>query len=262
MSGSSESSIGIHQDAIIHRYEKKIKKTHRVADKTEKKLKKQQTFLLHYKNLHAIKLQALSICNDPRSQKNFKYTQTKKNQLDRVISYFGVLITLNKKAEMKTIAVLEENCTVELQKLSQVKFIQQCKPIDETDSSKSNDFPDSTIPLPLSVLQVQPCEVPPLMTNPTVQNQSDESLMHDTVLTHENITANAANTSDLMTSPGDTEKVNLSSENILSPLDHEVLSHCPPVRVDSITPVQTYNYEQTSLDVPSTQASFPRNTQY
>lgn len=326
-------SLQSHQDATIRRYEKRIKKTHRVADQTEQKLKKQQTSLLHFKkelSRHVIKLQVLSNSGDPHAQKRLKNIRTKLTQLDKIVPYLGKYITVNRQAEMQTIAVLKESCTVDLQKLSQVKPIQKSKPIHETDSS---NFPDSTIPLPLpsSILpsldlncdenpyaslsevrpeasstgikfrsnyaeldfqkirssenvrppsvkysevqidalgigRVPPPVVPHLMTTQSVQDQSDESLVHDTTLTHENanllVTADVTGSSlasDLTTSQtyqGDGEEVNLSSGNILSPLDHEVSPPAPPLRIDCISPGAVLTiHEQTSLCIPSSSDS-------
>ena len=322
MNGSGESTpfkqgdtLQNYQDAIIRRYEKRIKKTHRVADQTEQKLKKQQNSLLHFKkelSRHVVKLQALSSSGDPHAQKRLKNIRTKLAQLDKIVPYLGKYITVNRQAEMQTIAVLKESCTVELQKLSQVKPIQKSKPIHETDSSKSSDFPDSTIPVPLppsvlpshelscdenpyaslSEVRQEPSStgikfhsnyaeldfqkircsenmrppsvkysevqidalgigrVPPPVVSPLTTTQSDESLIHDTTLTHENanllVTADVANTSDLTTS---------QSEN-LSPFDHEVSPPSPPLRVDSITPGALLpTHEQPSPEVPSSQTS-------
>jgi hypothetical protein len=111
-----------YQDLIIHRYEKRIRKTHRVANQTEQKLKKQQMSLLHFKkelSRHVVKLQELSSSGDPHAVKRLKSVHTKLLQLEKIVPYLGKYISVNRQAEMQTIAVLKESCTVELQKLSQ-----------------------------------------------------------------------------------------------------------------------------------------------
>lgn len=314
MSGSGEStsfklgeSLQSYQDAIIRRYEKRIKKTRRVADQTDQKLKKQQTSLLHFKkelSRHVVKLQVLSDSGDPHAQKRLKNIRTKLTQLDKIVPYLGKYITVNRQAEMQTIAVLKESCTVDLQKLS--KPIEKSKPIHERNSSKTSDFPDSTVPLPLLPSHDLSCDenpyaslsevrqeasstvikfrsnyaeldfekvrgsenvrppsvkysevqidalgigrVPPHHSQ-TVQDQSDESLIHDTTLTRENayllVTADVSNTSTSQTYQGDSEEV---QENILSPfMNDEVSPPAPPLRSDSISPGAVLPiHEQTS----------------
>lgn len=110
------------QEAIIHRYEKRIRKTRKVANQTEQKLKKQQSSLLHFKkelSRHVLKLQDLSSSGNPHAQKRLRNIRSKLVQLDKVVPYLGKYVNVNRQAEMQTIAILKESCTMELQKLSQ-----------------------------------------------------------------------------------------------------------------------------------------------
>lgn len=82
--------------------------------------------MLHFKkelSRHVVKLQELSNSGDPHAQKRLKNVRTKLAQLDKIVPYLGKYISVNRQAEMQTIAVLKESCTVELQKLSQGKTV-------------------------------------------------------------------------------------------------------------------------------------------
>lgn len=146
-SGSSKQSVQNYQDSSIRRYEKRIRKTHRVADQTELKLKKQQTSLLHFKkelSRHVVKLQELSSSGNPHAMKRLKNIRLKLAQLDKIVPYLGKYISVNRQAEMQTIAVLKESCAVELQKLSQ-----KSKPV-LTESKYPSDYSASPSPSMLS----------------------------------------------------------------------------------------------------------------
>lgn len=143
-------SLQSYQDATIRRYEKRIRKTNRVANQTEQKLKKQQTSLLHFKkelSRHVVKLQELSSSGDPHAHKRLRNVKMKLAQLDKIVPYLGKYISVNRQAEIQTIAVLKESCTVELQKLSQSKFGILSKSV--TDSVDSADLPDLDKPFGL-----------------------------------------------------------------------------------------------------------------
>lgn len=66
-----------------------------------------------------MKLQELSNSGDPHAQKRLKNVRTKLAQLDKIVPYLGKYISVNRQAELQTIAVLKESCTMELQKFSQ-----------------------------------------------------------------------------------------------------------------------------------------------
>lgn len=139
---SSTKQVDLFQDLIIRRYEKRIRKTHRVANQTEQKLKKQQTSLLHFKkelSRHVVKLQELSNSGDPHAMKRLKSIRSKLLQLDKIVPYLGKYISVNRQAEMQTIAVLKESCTVELQKLSQ--SMNRTMPVHESKGLLDCSFP-------------------------------------------------------------------------------------------------------------------------
>lgn len=149
---SSGSGLQSTQDAIIHRYEKRIRKTHKVANQTEQKLKKQQASLLHFKkelSRHVVRLQELSDSGNPHALKRLKNIRTKIVQIDKIVPYLGKYVLVNRKAEMQTVAVLKESCTMELQKFSQsspVKVVARKKPTSSTISLMNSDKVDGDIP--------------------------------------------------------------------------------------------------------------------
>ena len=109
----------LNQDGIIKRYEKRIRKTCKVANQTEERLKMQQTALLHFKielSRHVLKLQEMA--SDPEAQKRLKEIRHKLQQVDKIVPYLGKYIAVNRQAEMQTVAILKETCTMELQKMS------------------------------------------------------------------------------------------------------------------------------------------------
>ncbi len=149
-----------YQEATIRRYEKRIKKTQRVANQTEQKLKKQRSSLLHFKkelSRHVVTLQELSKSGDPHAQKRLKNVRMKLAQLDKIVPYLGKYISVNRQAEMQTIAVLKESCTMELQKLSQRSSASTTKPATVTGSfavvPETDDAPSSKSPLHSGDLQ-------------------------------------------------------------------------------------------------------------
>ena len=109
------------QDAIIKRYEKRIRKTRKVASQTDERLKQQQTALLHFKkelSRHIVKLVELANGGDPQATKRLKNIRVKLQQLDKIVPYLSKYITVNRQAEMQTVAVLKESCTMELRQLT------------------------------------------------------------------------------------------------------------------------------------------------
>lgn len=103
--------------------------------------------LLHFKkelSRHVVKLQELCISGDPHAMKRLKSIRTKLLQLDKIVPYLGKYISVNRQAEMQTIAVLKESCTVELQKLSQ--SMNRTMPVHVTESKCFLDGCDSALP--------------------------------------------------------------------------------------------------------------------
>ncbi len=109
------------QDAIIKRYEKSIRKTRKVANQTDDRLKQQQTALLHFKkelSRHVVKLIELANGGDSQATKRLKNIRVKLQQLDKIVPYLSKYINVNRQAEMQTVAVLKESCTMELRQLT------------------------------------------------------------------------------------------------------------------------------------------------
>ena len=109
------------QDSIIRRYEKRIRKTRKVANQTEERLKQQQTALLHFKkelSRHISKLTELADGGDRQATKRLKSIKLKLQQLDKIVPYLGKYIAVNRQAEMQTVAVLKESCTMELRSIT------------------------------------------------------------------------------------------------------------------------------------------------
>jgi len=105
---------------VIHRYEKKIRKTHRVANLTEQNLKQQQSSLLHFKrelSRLTVKLQEMASTGDKHAEKRLKAVRVKLQQTEKIIPYIGKYIMVNRQAEIQTVAILKETCTVDLHKL-------------------------------------------------------------------------------------------------------------------------------------------------
>lgn len=136
-------SSEVHQDSIIRRYEKRIRKTHRVANQTEQKLKEHQTALLHFKkelSRHVVKLQELADSGETSAQRRLADVRKKLQQVDKIVPYLGKYISVNRQAELQTVAVLKESCTVDIQKMAR-------------SPSKSNERETSAQREPVSVLR-------------------------------------------------------------------------------------------------------------
>lgn len=129
----TEGQIPQHQNAIIRRYEKKIRKTHRVANLTEQNLKHQQSSLLHFKqelSRLTAKLQEMANKGDEHAVKRLKNVHVKLQQIEKIIPYIGKYIMVNRQAEIQTVAILKESCTVDIQRLK----------------SKGDSLPPATLP--------------------------------------------------------------------------------------------------------------------
>ena len=105
---------------IIRKYEKKVRKTHRVANVTEQNLKRQQASLMHFKrelSQTTGKLQELANKGDEHAIKRLKSVRVKLQQIDKILPYIGKYIMVNRQAEIQTVAILKESCTVDLQRV-------------------------------------------------------------------------------------------------------------------------------------------------
>ncbi len=134
--------------AIIHRYEKKIKKTRRVATQTEQNLKHQQAAMTHMKqeiSRHMTKLQALSAKGDQHAEKKLQELRVKLSQIDKIIPYLSKYIAVNRQADAQTEAVLRESCNMELQKLQSGTLTVPVEHVKKSSrSSRSSSRPTST----------------------------------------------------------------------------------------------------------------------
>ena len=91
-----------------------------MANVTEQNLKQQQTSLMHFKrelSQTTGKLQELANKGDEHAIKRLKSIRVKLQQIDKILPYIGKYIMVNRQAEIQTVAILKESCTVDLQRL-------------------------------------------------------------------------------------------------------------------------------------------------
>ena len=89
---------------------------------TEQNLKRQQSSLTHFKEeLSRLteKLQELADKGDEHAIKRLKNVRVKLQQVEKIVPYIGKYIIVNRQAEIQTVAILKECCTVEVQRLKQ-----------------------------------------------------------------------------------------------------------------------------------------------
>ena len=125
---------------MIRKYEKKVRKTHRVANVTEQNLKRQQASLTHFKrelSQTTGKLQELANKGDEHAIKRLKSVRVKLQQIDKILPYIGKYIMVNRQAEIQTVAILKESCTVDLQRLKGDVIYAQGAPQDPESSRSS-----------------------------------------------------------------------------------------------------------------------------
>lgn len=176
------------QDNIVRRYEKRIRKTRKVANQTEQSLKQHQSALLHFKkelSRHVVKLHELATSGDPHAERRLKDVRSKLLQVDKILPYLGKYVNVNRQAELQTVAVLKESCTVELHKLkSPVKAS-----IDEqvsSDKVKAEACTESTSPVPVHIDGAHPHELQGASTAVGAENSmaqtQEEEIDNDTTL--------------------------------------------------------------------------------
>ena len=153
-SQKSSHELKLLHDSIVRRYEKRIRKTHKIANLTDQNLKQQQTALGHLKkelSRHVSKLQELADSGDTHAQKRLKDIRTKMQQVDKILPYLAKYIAVNRQAELQTVAVLKESCTVECQQLRSVrdshKFDEHyySNESDAASKGESNEVPPSDV---------------------------------------------------------------------------------------------------------------------
>ena len=163
----------LQHSAILRRYEKKIRKTHRVANLTEQNLKHQQSSLLHFKrelSQLTAKLEEMASKNDEQAQKRLRKVQIKLQQIEKIIPYIEKYIMVNRQAEIQTVAILKESCTVDFQKLKEKRNTSQSTyqklsdvSIKNTESYESCDtLPQTqlTTPLETHLEETECCSLP------------------------------------------------------------------------------------------------------
>lgn len=114
------SSLLEKKEAIIHRYEKRIRRTHKVASQTEQSLKQQQSQLQTVKdelNRCIAKFEEKVHSGDNQALLKIKDAEVRIQQVAKILPYLSKYIQFNKKAELQTVAILRESCMVELNKL-------------------------------------------------------------------------------------------------------------------------------------------------
>jgi len=91
-----------------------------VASQTEHKLKRQQAAMLHVKrelSRLTIKLQERASKGDVHAQKKLKEIRVKLQQVEKILPYLAKYVAVNRQAELQTVAILKESCTVDVHKL-------------------------------------------------------------------------------------------------------------------------------------------------
>ncbi len=104
---------------VVTHFEKRIKKTRKMANQTEDSLKKQREQLstLKEKFLEHIERLKTSPNETETSQKKMKEMEVKFAQISKILPYLEKYMQANRQAEMQTLAILKEGCTVKLQQL-------------------------------------------------------------------------------------------------------------------------------------------------
>ena len=105
--------------STLAHFEKRIRKTQKVSQTTEENLSKQcqklrsahEKFSEHIKRLES----APSVTET--SQKKIKEMKVKMAQINKILPYLDKYVIVNRQAELQTVAILKESCTVKLQEL-------------------------------------------------------------------------------------------------------------------------------------------------
>lgn len=105
---------------VASHFEKRIKKTRKVAQQTEESLKKQREQITNLKEKfieHIEKLKIAAPNESGTSQKKMKDMEVKLTQIGKILPYLEKYMQANRQAELQTLAILKEGCTVKLQQL-------------------------------------------------------------------------------------------------------------------------------------------------
>lgn len=105
---------------VASHFEKRIKKTRKVAEQTDESLKKQKEQLTTLKDKfieHIEKLKIAAPNESGTSQKKKKDMEVKLTQIGKILPYLEKYMQANKQAELQTLAILKEGCTMKLQQL-------------------------------------------------------------------------------------------------------------------------------------------------
>ena len=103
---------------VMSHFENRIKKTRKVAMQTEESLRQQRLQLSSLKEKFLEHIERLKGANETEtSQKKMKEMQVKLSQIDKILPYLEKYVQANRQAEMQTLAILKEGCTIKLQEL-------------------------------------------------------------------------------------------------------------------------------------------------
>uniref|UniRef100_A0A1X7VQ01 PH domain-containing protein n=1 Tax=Amphimedon queenslandica TaxID=400682 RepID=A0A1X7VQ01_AMPQE len=105
--------------STLAHFEKRIRKTQKVSQTTEENLNKQceklrsarEKFSEHIKRLES------APNSSETSMKKIKEMKVKMTQIDKILPYLDKYVTVNRQAELQTVAILKESCTVKLQEI-------------------------------------------------------------------------------------------------------------------------------------------------
>lgn len=101
-------------------YEKKIRKTQKVARTTKQSLVNQTSAMATLKSRfdqHMLKIQAKQDGGNTIDHKRLKEMKVKMQQIAKVLPYLEKYVEVNQQAEIQTLAILRESCNQELQEL-------------------------------------------------------------------------------------------------------------------------------------------------
>jgi len=142
------------------------------------KLKKQQASLLHFKkelSKHLSKLDELSTTGNEHAKKRLKNVHLKIAQIDKIVPYLEKYVAVNRQAEMQTISVIKESCTMELRQHGTGGSIDKSEPCQSSSSAGTSvqriTPSDQSTPM-LSEPPPMPSEPPPVPSEPPPKEEN------------------------------------------------------------------------------------------
>ena len=115
-----------------------------------------------------IKLQERSSKGDVHAQKKLKEVRVKLQQVDKIVPYLSKYVAVNRQAELQTVAILKESCTVDLQKL-------RGNSKDEQKSADTQKAPSLSATSTSSPNQSDTSQAIPSVTSVSAQNDRSQS---------------------------------------------------------------------------------------